>query len=186
MTRACHVCQGTGKQQQQQQKHGCGHCKGVGHISAESMHDLRIPAGVHSGFTIRLEGLGEQPQDNGETPGDMIVHIVVDDHPKFMRTGDKGRDLVYKQSITFAEAVTGKAFVVPHFAEPLTINTADLGIIVPGKDYLYPGKGMTKTGNLHVIFDIIYPAPGAVLTPEERDTIKEAFAKCPSLSPPKH
>lgn len=182
MTRACHVCQGTGKQQQRQL--GCGNCNGVGHTSTESVHDLKIPAGVHSGFTIRLERLGEQPQDNGETPGDMVVHIVVDDHPKFMRTGDKGRDLAYKQTITFAESVIGKTFVVPHFAEPLTINSADLGIIVPGKDYLYPGKGMTKTGNLHVMFDIKYSAPGtgAVLTQEERDIIKEAFAKCPSLS----
>ena len=177
MSRACHACSGSG--QQSQPKPGCATCKGQGHSSSEHVHDLQIPAGVVSGFQVRLVGMGEQPQGASEVPGDVIIQIQVNEHPVFTRTGKHQRDLVFKQSITFAETMLGKKVQVPHFEEAFTIDTTTLGVIVPGKAYTVKGKGMPR-GDLHVMFDVIYP--DKPLTKEEILLLCEVFhTRCPTL-----
>lgn len=173
MTRPCHVCQGSGKQAQR--NNDCGNCKGAGHTSNESIHDIKIPAGVTSGYNVKLQGLGEQPQAHGEIAGDMVVHINVEDHPLFKRTGDSGRDLLYTHKISFKESVIGSAIRIPHVHEAFIVDTTKLGILVPGKVYVIKGQGM-QGGDLHLSFDIKYP--DKLLNGEEQRLLNEAFDKC--------
>jgi DnaJ family protein A protein 2 len=176
MMRPCYTCQGTGKQAKPQSS--CDTCKGNGHTMLDSVHDIKIPAGVCTGYIIKLVGLGEQPQTESEEPGDMLVHIDVEEHAIFTRAGDNGKDLVVKQSISFKDTIVGAIITIPHFTEPLKIDTSKFGIIVPGKAYIIPEKGMVG-GNLHIVFDVKYPQ--AKLSSDERKLIEETFKKCPTF-----
>lgn len=172
-TRKCHACQGSGKQQQGRK--GCEFCKGAGSSSHDAVHEVRIPPGATSGHTVHLKGLGEQPLNEKEIPGDLIINVVVEEHPIFKRTGRNDLDLVFKQTISFKESITGTMVKIPHFSGDININTLTLGVIVPKKAYIIKGKGMTG-GDLIIIFDIVYPTN--VVPKEQQDILSEAFAKC--------
>jgi DnaJ-class molecular chaperone len=174
--RPCHICHGSGKQSNKNT--GCTTCKGAGFTQNESVQDVKIPAGVHSGFQIRLGGLGEQAQNEGETPGDMIIQVQVEDHPVFTRTGHGGRDLVCKQNITFIETIVGKEIVIPHFAGEVRIDSGSFGVIIPNKAYIVKGKGMPG-GDLHIIFDIAYPK--STLKDQDRAFLREVLQRCDAL-----
>jgi DnaJ-class molecular chaperone len=170
MTRPCHVCNGSGKQQIPQDS--CTKCHGSGHILTDHVHELKVPAGVVSGFQVRIPGLGEQAQTRDEVAGDMIIHINVEEHPIFSRTGKNGQDLVFKNKMSFTDTILGTTISVPHFAETFVVDTASYGIIVPGKKYCIKGKGM-KEGDMFIVFEIVYQ--NKVLTDENRRLLRDAF-----------
>lgn len=178
MTRACHTCKGKGKQKINNA--ACVNCKGAGNINSEHIHDIKIPAGVLTGFNVRISGLGEQPQDTSDIPGDMVIQIQVEEHPQFKRIGKKGRDLQFKHTISFAETIVGKVFIVPHFAGPFKVDTTTLGIIAPGKEYVISSKGMQK-GDLHITFDVSYPTD-RILTTDDINAMRAALSRCGLLS----
>jgi DnaJ-class molecular chaperone len=99
-------------------------------------------------------GLGEQPRNPGENPGDIQFHIKIEDHPEFMR---QGPDLIWSTKISFEDSVNGKKFKIPHFDGPIEIDTTDWGVIDPREDYVIPFKGFDKTGRLRVSFNVVYP-----------------------------
>ena len=177
--RVCHVCQGCGKQTKKNT--GCSSCKGSGSTQSEIVHDLKIPPGVNPKFHIRLQGLGEQAQNDGDIPGDMIIHVIVEDHHLFTRTGHKGKDLVFKQAISLVDSIVGTEIVVPHFAGEIRVDTGTFGVIVPGKHYIVKEKGMPG-GDLYLEFSVTYP--NTTLKDNERTILKDAFQRCASLRRP--
>lgn len=177
-TRVCHVCSGSGMQVDT--KPSCGQCKGVGHTNTEHVHDVKIHAGVTSGHQICLKGMGEQPHGPNEIAGDIVIQVLVEDHPVFTRTGKHMRNLVCKQKITFVESIIGKVFHIPTFGSETVVDTSALGIIAPHKTYIIKGKGMPG-GDLHLTFDVAYPL--RPLPQDERDLLREVFhARCPTLT----
>jgi molecular chaperone DnaJ len=78
----CHDCQGSGKKPEK----ACTVCGGKGVKKKEQKVDLKIPAGIDDGATIRLREYGEAVQ--GGSKGDLYVHIRVKAHKKFTREGD--------------------------------------------------------------------------------------------------
>ncbi len=78
----CHDCNGTGKKPEK----ACSVCGGKGVKKKEQTIDLKIPAGIDDGATIRLREYGEAVQ--GGSKGDLYVHIRVKAHKKFTREGD--------------------------------------------------------------------------------------------------
>jgi len=168
MQRPCNVCQTSGFIAKG--KANCDECKGNGTMKDEHKLDLAIPAGVKDGFLIRFKGLGEQPVNPNDIPGDLIFEVRVQSDANFTREGD---DLVYKVPITFTETVTGKEFVIPHFSGVMHMNSSEFGIVQPNKAYVVRGKGMPG-GNLVLVFDVRYP--NKKLNFEDRQAINKMFA----------
>jgi molecular chaperone DnaJ len=78
----CPTCKGTGKVPEKV----CSVCKGRG-TQARSQHiDLKIPAGIDDGATIRLREHGEAIANGPK--GDLYVNVRVKPHKKFTREGD--------------------------------------------------------------------------------------------------
>lgn len=78
----CDDCHGTGKKPEKD----CTVCHGKGVQKKEQKVELKIPAGIDDGATIRLREYGEAIQ--GGPKGDLYVHIRVKAHKKFTREGD--------------------------------------------------------------------------------------------------
>lgn len=135
---------------------GCGDCKGGRKLETLNL-ELKIPPGMEDGSALTGHGLGEQPRNPGEDPGDVIFHIKVGQHPELFR---QGLDLVFQTKISFEDSVRGKDIMVPHFDGPIKINTSDWGVLDPREDYIIPGKGFKVNGDvgrLRVSFNVIYP-----------------------------
>ena len=103
--------------------------------------EVKIPAGVSDGQTIRLRGKGAPGYGDGP-PGDALVAIRVSEHPLFKRAGD---DIHITLPITIDEAVLGGKVPAP------TID-GRVNVTVPegtssGKTLRLRGKGVKKRGS---------------------------------------
>jgi DnaJ-class molecular chaperone len=100
--------------------------------------DLKLPAGLESGFQMRLAGKG-QPGPGGT--GDGMVTISVQPHRFFTRDGD---DVRLDLPITLSEAVLGASVRVP------TVEGAVMLTVPPGstsgKVLRLRGRGFHKKG----------------------------------------
>jgi curved DNA-binding protein len=107
--------------------------------------DVKIPAGIDDGQTLRLQGQG---------PGGADLHLKmrVGSHPYFER---EGHDLLITVPITIAEAILGAKIDVP------TLDGAKLTMKVPagtssGARLRLRGKGI-KGGDQYVEIKIVAP-----------------------------
>jgi DnaJ-class molecular chaperone len=71
--------------------------------------DVKIPAGIEDGHTIRLKGQG-RPGIGGGSPGDALIEVAVAPHPFLRRAGD---DVIVDLPVTLQEAVLGASVSVP-------------------------------------------------------------------------
>lgn len=78
----CETCAGRGKVPEKV----CTVCRGKGTERRKRSINLKVPAGIDDGATIRLNGHGEAI-GHGQK-GDLYVHIRVKAHKKFTREGD--------------------------------------------------------------------------------------------------
>lgn len=78
----CPKCQGKGKIPEKI----CTVCKGRGTVNKKQNIELKIPAGIDDGATIRLREHGEAIAHGPK--GDLYVNIRVKPHKKFTREGD--------------------------------------------------------------------------------------------------
>ena len=101
----CQVCGGNG----QRIESPCTTCSGSGRVVKPRQLTVRIPAGVRDGAVIRVAGRGLAGRDGGP-PGDVLVSVHVEPHPRFGRKGD---DVTIDVPITYAEAVLGAKLTVP-------------------------------------------------------------------------
>lgn len=116
--------------------------------------ELRIPAGIADGQTLRLQGKGAPGYGEGP-PGDALVTIAVQQHPVFLRDGD---DIEVELPITFDEAVLGARVEVP------TIEGA-VSMAIPkgassGQRLRLKGKGVRRgksVGDQTVRLKIVLP-----------------------------
>jgi DnaJ-class molecular chaperone len=70
---------------------------------------VKIPAGVDTGKRVRVAGKGEAGINDGP-PGDLWLHITVQDHPYFERKGD---NIFLTVPVTFPEAALGTTAEIP-------------------------------------------------------------------------
>lgn len=96
---ACPDCQGTGKVI----KEKCPDCRGTGYISSRKKLAVVIPAGIDSGQCVRIRDKGE-PGVNGGPRGDLLVEVVIANHPIFQR---RDMDIFSTAPISFAVAALG-------------------------------------------------------------------------------
>jgi len=94
----CPKCHGSGKVPEKV----CSVCHGKG-TQAKSQHiDLKIPAGIDDGATIRLREHGEAIANGPK--GDLYVNIRVKPHKKFTREGDL---ILSEEHIDMVDAALG-------------------------------------------------------------------------------
>ena len=172
-TRDCDRCNGSGMSVRPNS--GCTGCSGSGNYNEEKLIEADIPAGVDMGYTVSFNGMGEQPKKSEDIPGDLHIEIFIHPHEKFVR---QGKDLHLKIPVSFKDSVIGTTVDIYHFTSVFHINTAELGILQPSKQYVVKGKGMpvmgsTDIGNMVITFDIQYPS--MKITPENSEKIKELF-----------
>ena len=78
------------------------------HLPTGKEVDVKIPAGLNDGQTIRLKGQGLAGSGGGA--GDLLIAVSVAPHPVFAR---EGADLRLELPITLYEAVLGAKVRVP-------------------------------------------------------------------------
>ena len=118
--------------------------------------DVKIPAGLADGQTIRLKGQG-LPGPGGAV-GDALITVTIEPHPVFQRDG---ADLRLELPITLYEAVLGAKVRVP------TLDGA-IELAIPagtssGRTLRIKGKGLPGkdgAGDLYVTARIVLPEGG--------------------------
>ncbi len=118
--------------------------------------DVKIPAGVPNGGSLRIAGKGH-PGAAGGPSGDLLLVIRVAPHPWFTRDG---LDVLIEVPLTIVEATLGATVNVP-----LLKGTVDLRIppgTSSGKRLRLPGKGIISVsgpaGDFYALVQIEPPA----------------------------
>ena len=123
--RRCTGCEGSGQIQQMRQSllgqmvttthcprcgglgeeipNPCPQCRGEGRYRDSLSYEVRVPAGVDTGSTLRLTGRGAAGPRGGAT-GDLYVHLRVAASERFTRDGDT---LYAELRITMLQAALG-------------------------------------------------------------------------------
>jgi DnaJ-class molecular chaperone len=102
----CPTCNGTGVVNENKT---CPTCGGLGQVLKPKTLEVKIPAGVRDGSTVRLPGQGGAGL-NGSQPGDLYLHIRLRPHGKFTARGD---DVDVELAVSPWEAVLGTRVEVP-------------------------------------------------------------------------
>ena len=100
----CPECNGTGKII----KEKCTDCHGSGFVPMKKRFAVTIPAGIDNGQCKRLAGQGE-PGINGGPRGDVLVEVIVGQHPIFQR---QDTNIYSTVPVSFAVAALGGEVVI--------------------------------------------------------------------------
>lgn len=136
-SRICSYCQGKGYIAEDT----CQKCQGSGKAKTTRKLKLKFPAGVDSGYRLRVSGEGEAGE-NGGPAGDLYVSITVNPHKILKR---KGKNLYFDAEVTYTQLVLGDEIEVP------TLQGWEKVKISPGTDansiLKLRGKGLVDPGN---------------------------------------
>lgn len=161
----CPTCQGAGISQNKP----CPACGGTGSVMQMRRLEAKIPAGVHTGSRVRLEGEGS-PGISGGPPGDLYLIVNVRPHPGFERKGD---DLHTEVDVPLTDAILGGEVQVPTLKGKLLLK------IPPetqnGKVFRLAGQGMprlggTGRGDLFVKVHVVLPTS---LSEQEKELFRQ-------------
>jgi len=147
----CPDCQGQGFQG----RGFCSRCGGTGSLPEEKNLEVKIPAGIYEGSTIRLKGQGGQGLGGG-APGDLYLKVTLLPHPYFKI---KGQDLEAKVTLRPEQAVLGDKVTVPTMEGSVTV-TIPAGSH-SGSRLRLKGKGLplkkNGRGDQYVVIEIDTP-----------------------------
>ncbi len=131
---------------------------------------LKIPPGITDGSKLKVKGQGK-PGAGGGPPGDIIINIKVESHPKFTR---EGQSLIIKASISLKIALIGGDIDVPTWnGRQVKINIppgiqSNSRIRVSNKGV--PGKNGSTPGDMFVVAQIQIPKS---ITQRQKELIQE-------------
>lgn len=111
MVTNCPACGGRG----QVVKEFCESCRGKGRVPRKRNLTVKLPAGIHAGQAVRVQGEGEPPAADSSPSGDGVrgdLHVVVriKEHPVFHRDGDH---LLLELPLSFSQATLGAELDIP-------------------------------------------------------------------------
>ncbi len=147
----------------------CKSCHGDGVVRGEEMVSVRIPAGVHEGIQLSVNGKGNAGPRGG-VPGDLIVVIEEAPHEFLMRDGN---NLYFEHHASIPDAALGNSVDIPTLEGKARIK------IEPGtqsgKVLRLKGKGLPdingyKRGDLLVNIQVWTPTH---LTSDEKKVIEK-------------
>jgi len=139
--------------------------------------DVKIPAGINDGATLRIRGKG-LPGQHGGPDGDLLLKVRIGRHPWFHR--DR-LDLEVNVPVTIVEASLGAEVQVP-----LLKGTATLKVppgIRSGSRLRLKGKGIEdskgRQGDLYAVLEILAPMSDE-LTEEDRAALGDLGDRLPN------
>ena len=189
----CDICHGSGKQTITRQMgpmtqmitSTCNNCNGKGEILHKNITcdcngkeiienkklEVKIPKCIKNGHTITFEGLGEQPYNKIDKPGDLLFKIYVKDSDENFSRRDN--NLIHTVNIDLRSSIIGTNITIPQYDNPIHLNINTLGVINPKKEYILFNMGLGGKGNLILRFNIEYPE--ITLLDDQINILKEAF-----------
>jgi molecular chaperone DnaJ len=127
----CPTCHGRGKVPEK----ACSVCSGKGTKRQHQSIELKIPAGIDDGATIRLRERGEAAQ--GGNKGDLYVNIRVKAHKHFTREGDL---ILSEEHVSMVDAALGTEIEVATVDGPMTMKVP--AGTQSGADFKLSGHGV--------------------------------------------
>lgn len=164
-TRTCNRCGGMGRSVEKT----CSRCRGSGRVKVERNINVKIPAGVDTGSSLRLSGEGEAGLFGGPR-GDLYIVIKVKRHEFFSR---EGNDIVCEVPISFAVASLGGEIEVPTLEGKLKLRIppgTQSGHVFRQKGKGFPDLHKYGKGNLLIYIKVVVPTD---LTEKEKELIRE-------------
>lgn len=118
----------------------CPACRGEGQRIEERDLEVRFPAGIDDGVSIRIAGQGE-PGASGGPPGNLLVTVRIEPDPIFRREGD---DIHADIAVGFARAALGATVRIETLEgeEEIDIPPGTQ----PGDRIRLPGRGIPRMG----------------------------------------
>jgi molecular chaperone DnaJ len=141
--------------------------------------EVKIPAGIREGQKIRLAGRG-QPGHAGGPPGDVLVEINIEPHPRFEREGD---NLVTRATISQPQAALGAEIEVGTLDGHVTM-TIPAGT-QPGRRFRLRGKGVKgmKSGEFGDLYVQVQVETPTHLTAEQQSLYRQLEASLKQGAP---
>jgi len=127
----CPKCHGSGKIPEKP----CSVCKGKGTQTKKQTIQLKVPAGIDDGATIRLREHGEAIANGPK--GDLYVNVHVKPHKHFTREGDL---ILSEEHVGMVTAALGGEIEVQTVDGPVTMKIP--AGTQPGSDFKLSGHGV--------------------------------------------
>ncbi len=150
----CPVCNGSGRVVDQP----CETCQGEGRTPSHETVKVNIPAGIHTGQSLRVESMGEAGV-RGDASGDLVVTVQVLEDEKFERQGD---DLYTVAHVDALDAILGTTYRMDGILPDDEISATIPQGCQYGQRISVPGMGMPSLqtgirGDLIVVVQISTP-----------------------------
>lgn len=161
----CPVCTGRGETWDE----SCKVCKGTGIERREQTMELDIPAGIAPGEVLKVAGEGEAAP-NGARSGDLYVHILIKEDPRFHREGNDVHS-VYEAPFSLMTLGGGIEVETLHGKTKVHIPEGTH----PGTQFTLRNEGipfLRSAGKGNHIVEVI-PAVPKKLTREQRDALEK-------------
>ena len=163
----CPSCGGTGRVVDKP----CETCGGQGRTPERETVNLEIPAGIHSGQSIRVEGKGEAGI-RGDRAGDLVARVDIVQHARYERQGD---DLFCSIEVDSFEAMLGTTVMVEGIMDGERVQVDVPAGCQYGEQVMVPGMGMPRLGskargNVIAVVNVRTPED---LTEEEQKHLQE-------------
>lgn len=165
----CQTCKGVGKSPEKI----CSVCRGKGTKSKQQSIEIKIPAGIDDGATIRLREQGEA-MANGPK-GDLYVHLRVKPHKQFTREGDL---ILSEERVGMVDAALGTEIEVHTVDGPVRMKVP--AGTQSGTDFKLSGHGVPHlrgSGRGAHIVTLTVETPTKLS--REQQQILETFAQKP-------
>lgn len=161
--RTCPTCHGEGEVIEKK----CPKCKGSGRVRTVKETEIKIPAGVDDGDTVRFSNLGQAGEKSGGY-GDLYITIRVAAHKDFKRAG---YNVYLEKPISFTQAALGDTIEVPTLDGTVKLKIPEG--IQSGTDIRIKEKGIKHGNNRGDQFVRVKVLTPTRLTGKQKDLLKE-------------
>ena len=165
-TTTCSQCGGRGKII----KTPCNTCKGKGKVRRTNKVNVKVPAGVNDGQSVRVRGEGNVGT-GGAPNGDLLAEVHIKPHKLFKR---REFDVYCEVPISFAQAALGAEIDVPTLDGKVSYTIPEG--TQTGREFVLRGKGIPQVGNPKLRgdhhFSVVVETPTR-LTNEQKELLRQ-------------